>query len=306
MNIAVFGLGKLGLPLMAALASKGHEVVGVDKDEARGRRIENCIDGVMATMPGVEPDVLQSLSDNHERLGVDRDVETAGIVSDVVFVVVPTPSKPTGEFSTEHVLETAVTIGEAMRGEERYILIVLVSTVMPGDTRKFVDALEEHSGRTCGVSFGVCYNPEFIALGSVLHDLLNPDFVLIGQSDDKSGSDLERIYDSLCVTPRALIKRMNFVNAEIANLALNCYITMKISYANLLGNLCEEIPGANAHVVTDVIGLDRRIGKAYLKPATAYGGPCFPRDVKAFQTVLRPFGLHELILDVDIINSHQT
>lgn len=304
MNVAVFGLGKLGLPLVAALASKGHEVVGVDKDEEYGRRIERYIDGVTDDIPGVEPDVLQALSDNCDRLGVDRDSETAVIVSDVVFVVVPTPSKPTGEFSTEYVMEAAATIGKAMYGETRYILVVLVSTVMPGDTAKFVGALERHSGRFCRDSFGVCYNPEFVALGSVLHDLLNPDFVLIGESDEKAGNTLCSIYISL-VCPGVTVRRMNFVNAEIANLALNCYITMKISYANLLGNLCEEIPGANAHTMTDAIGLDRRVGKECLKPATAYGGPYFPRDVNAFRTLLDSYG-QVLLGGGSLVNSKQT
>jgi UDPglucose 6-dehydrogenase len=177
--------------------------------------------------------------------------------------------------------------------------------------------LETHSGRICGDSFGVCYNPEFVALGSVLHDLLNPDFVLIGESDKKAGDTLSfQVYEAPLHAPSFAVRRMNFVNAEIAKLALNCYITMKISYANLLGNLCEEIPGANAHTVTDAIGLDRRIGRACLKPATAYGGPYFPRDVEAFNEILASISfkentvgvpdLSDLFEAVSVINSQQT
>lgn len=316
MNVAVFGLGKLGLPLVAALASKGHKVIGTDKDEQRVSDVHDYYKGSHEGLdedyvPVTEPGVASALVDNFERVEFTKDSETAVVLSDVVFVVVPTPSKLTGEFSTEHVTETAETIGNAMRDETRYILIVLVSTVMLGDTAKFVAALEKHSGRLCGDSFGVCYNPEFVALGSVLHDLLNPDFVLIGESNEKAGSILEDLYRSL--QPRTRhpvwpIRRMNFANAEIAKLALNCYITMKISYANLLGNLCEEIPGANAHVVTDAIGLDCRVGKAYLKPATAYGGPCFPRDVKAFNTLAESISpeLSDLFRSVQYQNEAQT
>lgn len=312
MNVAVFGLGKLGLPLVAVLASKGHRVIGTDKDEGWIDKIDDylsILDNDPSELPEVEPDVAEAILDldNRDRIEITKDSETAVVLSDVVFVVVPTPSKPTGEFSTEYVMEAAETIGKAMHGENRYILIVLVSTVMPGDTAKFVDTLEEHSGRFRGDRFGVCYNPEFVALGSVLHDLLNPDFVLIGESDEKAGNLLEEVCESPLHVPSFAVRRMNFVSAEIAKLALNCYITLKISYANLLGNLCEGIPGANAHTVTDAIGLDRRIGKACLKPATAYGGPCFPRDVEAFKGVLESYlGAIDLPYAVSSINEEQT
>ena len=109
-------------------------------------------------------------------------------------------------------------------------------------------ALEAHSGKKCGRDFGLCYNPEFIALGSVIRDMLNPDMILIGESDARSGELLEKLYTGVCDSnPR--IQRMNFVNAELTKLSVNTFVTTKISYANMLAQVCERLPGADADVV---------------------------------------------------------
>jgi UDPglucose 6-dehydrogenase len=135
----------------------------------------------------------------------------------------------------------------------------------------------------------LCYSPEFIALGSVIHDFLNPDFVLIGESDARSGAMLEALYKEACenLPPAA---RMSFINAEITKLSLNTYVTTKISFANMLARICEKVPGANVDAVTAAIGLDSRVGTKYLKGAVSYGGPCFPRDNLALATLARQAG----------------
>ncbi|PYX42939.1 MAG: UDP-glucose/GDP-mannose dehydrogenase family protein, partial [Acidobacteria bacterium] len=122
-----------------------------------------------------------------------------------------------------------------------------------------------------------CYSPEFIALGSVMRDFLNPDMLLIGESDARAGDTLQSLYAQVCENKPA-IARMSFVNAEITKLAVNTYVTTKISYANMLARICEQLPGANVDVITSALGLDTRIGPKYLKGALSYGGPCFPRD----------------------------
>src|SRR5262249_2894034 len=109
----------------------------------------------------------------------------------------------------------------------------------------------------------------------------NPDFLLVGESDQRAGDVLSDIYRRT-VKNAPSIARMNFINAEITKLAVNTYITTKISYANMLARLCERLPGADVNVVTDALGLDTRIGSKYLKGAVSYGGPCFPRDNRAF------------------------
>src|SRR6185436_11415889 len=128
-----------------------------------------------------------------------------------------------------------------------------------------------------GDSLGLCFSPEFIALGTVIRDMLEPDMVLIGESDPRAGAMLEHLYRGVCENDPPF-RRMSLVEAELTKLAVNTYVTMKISYANTLAGLCERLPGADVESVTDALGLDTRIGGKYLRGAIAYGGPCFPRD----------------------------
>jgi UDPglucose 6-dehydrogenase len=139
------------------------------------------------------------------------------------------------------------------------------------------------------MDFGLCYSPEFIALGSVIRDLLNPDFVLIGESEPRSGALLERLYKNMFENSPP-IARMNFINAELTKLAINTYVTTKITFANMLARMCERLPEANVDVVTSALGMDGRIGRKYLKGATGYGGPCFPRDNLALAALARQIG----------------
>lgn len=283
MRISVVGLGKLGLPLVAVLASKGHIVIGADTDERH----------VAALNRGECPINETGLSDLLRT--IDRppyytnDVRNAVEITDATFIVVPTPSLPSGAFSLEHVLSAGESIGQALKGKNSYHLVVLVSTVMPGSTKVLQTVLECMSGRYCGSSFGLCYNPEFIALGSVIHDLLNPDMVLIGESDWQAGAMLQGLYDQVCNMP--VVIRTTFVNAEIAKLAINTYLTTKISYANMIAELCERIPGADSAEVLTAMGHDSRIGHKYLKGALGYGGPCLPRDNQALMAVAEEAGM---------------
>src|SRR5262249_2828965 len=155
------------------------------------------------------------------------------------------------------------------------------STVMPGSTGGEIQAeLERASGRKIGPDLGLAYNPEFIALGTVVRDMLRPDFILIGESDKQTGDLLEAIYERSCDNDPA-IRRMSFVNAELTKISVNTYVTTKISYANMLAEMCDRLPGADVDVVSAAVGSDSRIGSKYIKGAIGYGGPCFPRDNKA-------------------------
>jgi UDPglucose 6-dehydrogenase len=184
--------------------------------------------------------------------------------------------------------------------------VVITSTVMPGSTGGEIRAaLEAHSGRHVGEHLGLCYNPEFIALGSVVRDMLAPDMILIGESDAKAGDVLQRIYDKSCDN-KPLMRRMNFVNAELTKIAVNTYVTTKISYANMLADVCDRIPGADVDVVSQAVGSDSRIGTKYLRGAIGYGGPCFPRDNVAFSALARSLGARaELAEATDTLNQYQ-
>jgi UDPglucose 6-dehydrogenase len=150
--------------------------------------------------------------------------------------------------------------------------------------------LEQTLEGKCGQDFGLCYNPEFIALGDVIRGLLEPDFVLIGESDTSSGDRLQDLYQRFN-TNRASVERMSLASAELAKISVNSAVTMKISFANQLSAVCAKIPGADARVILKAIGKDRRIGQDYLKAGLSFGGPCFPRDNRLFQYTARSFGI---------------
>ncbi len=281
---SVIGLGKLGAPLAACLAHKGYDVIGVDSNK---RAVQSVNEG---RSPVFEPGLEEMIRANQKRITATGSCHEAVLGSEITFIIVPTPSDAHGGFSLRYVQSTCEQIGNALRKKRDYHLVVLTSTVSPGSTDNTVrPVLETHSGKRCGQAFGLCYSPEFVALGSVIRDMFNPDLVLIGESDSRSGDALESVYQRLCECKPA-VARMNFVNAELTKLAVNTYVTTKISFANMVARICEQLPGANVDVVTSALGLDSRIGRKYLNGAIGYGGPCFPRDNIALSTLARRIG----------------
>jgi UDPglucose 6-dehydrogenase len=219
---------------------------------------------------------------------------------------VPTPSDSRGAFSNEHLLAALGEIGRGLKGGDGYHVVVVGSTVMPGSCEGEIrPALELAAGRMVGETLGLCYSPEFIALGNVIRDMLEPDMVLIGESDTRAGDVLETLYVGVCENDPPF-RRMSLVNAELTKIAVNTYVTMKISYANTLADMCERLPGADVEAVTDALGLDTRIGSKYLRGAVAYGGPCFPRDNKAFGVLARDLGAEPALAEAtDSVNEAQ-
>lgn len=300
MKVCVVGLGKLGSPLAAVLASKGHHVIGVD----RNPYFVDCINQGRA--PVVEPRLQELIDASKGRLRATHAYEQAVLDSEISFVIVPTPSDHDGVFTNSWVLEAVRSIGSALKGRDRYHVVNITSTVMPGSTQGPIrTALEEASGKRVGVDIGLCYNPEFIALGSVVRNMLWPDMILLGQSDPRAGDVLEAVYRTTTDnTPP--VQRMNLMNAEITKIAVNTFVTTKISYANTLAELCERLPGADVEVVTAALGKDTRIGAKYLTGALGYGGPCFPRDNVAFSVLAERLGVRsDLPRATDAVNRHQ-
>jgi UDPglucose 6-dehydrogenase len=299
-TVAVVGLGKLGSPLAAVLAATGgYTVVGADRSVGLVDAINH------GRAPASEPGLQELMREAGGRLSATTSVIEAAGTSDATFIVVPTPSGPDGRFSDAQVLAAIDAVGTAQRHRAEYHLVVVVSTVMPGTTGQVIRArLEASSGKCVGRDIGLCYNPEFIALGNVINGITAPDFVLIGESDTGAGDALAAIHAR--IAPQAPVARMNFVNAEIAKLSINTFVTTKISYANMLAEICERLPGADIEVVTGAIGKDARIGGRYLKGGLGYGGPCFPRDNVALAALARQLNPRaDLPEATDAINRHQ-
>lgn len=278
MKVGVIGLGRLGLPLAVFLSASGCEVIGVDKDV-------RLVTELNAGRPSLQEPEVQDL---HGLIASTDYADMHG--ASPVFIMTPTPSLEDGSFSLEHVRSAVESVRPYL---ERNNLLAVASTVMPGH----MDCLR--------VDCGLCYAPLFVALGSVMRDLRRPDFVLIGADRPEDSRRLCAFYrDTLNID--APIRSLSFVEAEITKLALNCYLTVKISYANMLGELCEAF-GADGSRVTEAIGLDCRIGGAYLRPGTAYGGPCFSRDNAALRHAAQEVGVSSSLNDdARVINDRQT
>lgn len=296
-TISVVGLGKLGSPFLATCASRGFNVIGLDVNS-------HFVDLLnQGKAPVDEPNLAQLIVKNRKNLKATSDYSEAVNNSDITFIIVPTPSTKNGAFSNEYVVSAVRKIGKVLANKDKFHLVVITSTIMPKSMEiEIIPALEKASGKRLNRDFGICYNPEFIALGSVIDNLLNPDFVLIGESDKNSGEILESFYHKFCVNKPPIV-RMNFINAEIAKIALNSYITTKISFANNLAQICERVSGGDVDQVTAAIGLDTRVGSKYLKGALPYGGPCFPRDNRAFSFFANKVGVQASLAKAnDLVN----
>jgi UDPglucose 6-dehydrogenase len=295
--VSVVGLGKLGACMAAAIASRGVRTIGVDVNSTAVDKVHRKL------APVFEPGLAEMIASCDGLLGATVDIETAIRQTSMTFVVVPTPSNADGTFSLKYVCAAMEPIGHALRDKSAWHTVVLTSTVLPGSTEYVVKPLlEKASGKRSGVDFGLCYGPEFIALGSVLRDFLNPDLLLIGECDPRAGELVATFYrEALHIDAPAV--RMTPVNAELAKIALNTYVTTKITFANMLAELCERLPGGDVDVVTQALGLDRRIGAKYLTGALGYGGPCFPRDNSALARLLDEMGVSsQLPSTVDWLN----
>jgi UDPglucose 6-dehydrogenase len=274
--VSVVGLGKLGACVAAAMAHKGLEVVGVDIDD------QVIADINSRQAPVHEPGLAEMLTTS-DRIRATTDFQDAIRSTDLTFIIVPTPSEPNGGFSLRHVNTVGDAVGRALRHKRDYHLIVLASTVLPGSTEgALLPILEGASGKECGGAFGLCYSPQFIALGTVMRDFLEPDLVLIGESDARAGEALSQIYERV-LDRNSPIQRMTIPNAELTKVALNAFVTTKITFANMLAEMCERLPGGDVDVVTTALGLDSRVGSRYLAAGLGFGGPCFPRDNAALR-----------------------
>jgi UDPglucose 6-dehydrogenase len=299
-RLSIIGLGKLGSPMAAVMAAKGFSVIGLDLNDKFVAAINE------GTAPVQEPQLQEFMDRGRARLRATSSYDEVVQNSDVTFIIVPTPSDKDRMFTNTYVLGAVRSLGEALRKKASRHVVVVTSTVMPGSTAGEIrSALEEASGRKVGADLGLAYNPEFIALGTVVSDMLRPDFILIGESDAQTGDLLESIYMNSCEN-KPVVRRMNFVNAELTKISVNTYVTTKISYANMLAEMCDKLPGADIDVVAGAVGSDTRIGSKYIKGAIGYGGPCFPRDNKAFAALGRKLGVRcDLAEATDAINDHQ-
>ena len=296
-KIGVVGLGKLGLPLALVMSKNlDNEVVGFDIDSSRINELQN------RSYEGAEPAVADLLKSSHSNLTFTNSIFDLSD-SQIAYLIVPTPSAVDGSFINDYLLSALEALGGAWRNSVEPKTIVIVSTVMPGSTEGGLRThLERAINKRCGEKLALVYSPEFIALGSVVENLLNPDVILIG-------SDLNWAHDKhLAVTTSYLtdvpnVISLNFKEAELAKILLNTYITMKISFANFIGELARFDDGINARSIAEAVSADSRVGSKYFRPGLGYGGPCFPRDNRALISYSKTLGTSaDLAIATDKIN----
>ena len=271
MNISIIGIGYVGLVTGVCFAELGNDVICVDVDQ---EKIEMINRGVS---PIYEEGLEQLLVGNKGRIEGTRDYEYAIQNTDVTFICVGTPSKDDGGIDLKFVKEATEEIGKQLRSKDRWHLVVVKSTVLPGTTGGVVlPLLERHSGKKAGVDFGVAMNPEFLREGVAVRDFLKPDRIVIGYSDDKSREVLRRLYSGFSCS----IVETSLSAAEMIKYASNAFLATKISFINEIGNICKKL-GIDTYEVADGMGMDKRIGRAFLDSGIGWGGSCFPKDTKA-------------------------
>ena len=281
MRVAVFGAGYVGLVTGACLAELGHDVVIRD---VVVERIEALRRG---EVPIHEEGLDELLARNGERLTFTTEVDEAVDGADVVYVAVGTPPTYSGDAD----LSAVWTVVDELPRVDRRIVIAMKSTVPVGTGRTVRHRLDDR-GLT---NVGYVSNPEFTAEGTAVHDFMHPDRVVIGAFDDAAGDLVERLHDGI----EAPVVRCDVSSAEMIKLAANAALVTRISFINEIANVCEAT-GADVLTVSEGIGLDRRIGPAFLRAGIGYGGSCFPKDSLALKQLAANSGYSFQLLNAVI------
>lgn len=289
MKIGVIGTGYVGLVSAAGLAELGHTVIGTDIDR---EKIEKASQGIPYIYePGLEELLKTNLENGN--LSFSHDLEETIRACDVLFVCVNTPQKEDGSADMCYIEEVSRKIAENL---DEYKLVVEKSTVPVKTSLWIKRTITLYKKRD--VPFDVASNPEFLREGSAVADFLNPDRIIIGVETDKARDLLSEIY----AKHKDLILITNIDTAELIKHASNSFLAMKISFINLMANLCEKTE-ADVEQVAEGMGLDPRIGPRFLSAGLGYGGSCFPKDVRALIKIGEDLGVDlSLLKEVDRVN----
>lgn len=269
-KLCVIGTGYVGLVGAAIFADWGNEVVGVDIDEKKIKKIES---GEMPIYePGLKEIVLKNIE--QDRLKFTTSLAEGLRDAEIVFICVGTPQGDTGAADLSYVWGVAEDIGKLMKADDHYRVIVTKSTVPVGTNERVQELILENAPK--GVKFDVASNPEFLREGSSVEDMQNTDRTVIGSDSEKALDLLSELYEHL----DSPIVRCDLRSSELIKYASNAFLATKISFINEIAQICER-SGADVSLVAKGMGFDNRIGPKMLHASTGYGGSCFPKDVAA-------------------------
>ena len=275
-KISFIGLGKLGLPLASILANN-NKVLCIDKNEYV---LSQLSEGTLPFYEDGLEQMLQSVSDNI--IGYTDSYSRCVNETEAAIILVNTQLGDYG-YSAEFVKSAVVDLAVNLKNSSKeYFSIILSSTVLPGTIfSELIPLVEKVSGRKYGVGFGFSYVPDFVKLGSVLNDFRNPEFFIVGANNDKDYEITKNIFSGVHLND-CINFRLTMEETEVAKVALNAFIVNKITFANLLGMMCQGMKNVNVNNITNAIGVDKRISRHFFNSGAPYGGTCFPRDTMAF------------------------
>ncbi|MHA1490163.1 MAG: UDP-glucose dehydrogenase family protein [Promethearchaeota archaeon] len=303
-SVSILGTGFIGLCSAACFAQKNIKVLASTHDKKKADVINE------GKAPFYEADLQEIMDEIKEKspelLRCLNDPVKAVMDTDISMITQGTPMREDKSIDLSYIESTAREIGKALKIKNKYHLVVVRSTVVPGTTRSLVGkTITEFSGKELGKDFGLCMQPEFLAEGRSILDTLKPDRIVIGELDEKSGTMLQEFYeyfygDHLKNCP---LLRMNLESAELVKYGNNCLLSTKISYANEFANFAELVPNVDIVQVMKGVGLDYRINSRFLGAGVGFGGSCFHKDVNAIKAWSKSKGytsrLLEAVLDIN-------
>ena len=290
-NITVIGIGKLGLGFALLLERSGYNVLGVDIFQDYVNRINEKT--IYFDEPGYD-----SLLQKSENLKATTSLQDGLYHSNIIFIIVQTPNGGGSRFYDHTILSNLLEKINKLKPENKHFIIGC--TVMP----KYIQDIGKQLIHQCK-NATLSYNPEFVAQGDIVKGFENPDIILIGTESEPLKPVLKEIYNKMTKNePKFCF--MQPTEAEIVKISLNGFITTKISFANMISDLCDTLPNVNKSTVLEAIGSDSRIGTKYFRPGTSFGGPCFPRDTRALKQLMDQNGIQSNILQAttDYNNQH--
>jgi len=299
MKIGIVGLGFVGLSLTSVLSSKGYNVIGIDVDKEKCKKINNGIS------PFFEPELEDLLKKGlKKKLKISSDFKLIRDC-DFIFVTVGTPQNENGSIDLSIIKKAISTIGENLQNNKKKPIILVKSTVIPGTLKKnILPILEKKSKKKAGKHFGLISNPEFLQESTAIRDTKFPHVVILGGYETEFMKKARNLFTKL--HPNVPIIITNHQTAEMIKYANNSFLATKISFINQLSNICQKIPGANVDDIAKTIGLDPRIGKLFLNAGPGYGGSCLPKDMKALINFANTTGVNPTLLNaVEQINTKQ-
>jgi UDPglucose 6-dehydrogenase len=260
MKIGVIGIGNVGMAVAIGLKNKGHKIICYDTDKIKLK---------LAKEAGLK---------------VTYTLKKCIKSSKIIFVCVPTPSKPSGECNTT-IVENVIKSINSLTSDKEEKIIVIKSTVIPGTCKKIRESIKSN--------LKLVYNPEFLRHEHALQDFLHPYRTIIG-SDDKEA--IEKVSKIFRGWGNPIIK-VDFTSAEMIKYASNCFLATKVSFSNEIKNICEKL-GVDAKKIIDAVALDKRINPSHLDPTKGpFGGPCLPKDLDALIFLSKKMGYKPLLLE---------